>query len=124
MTNTADEVQQVRDGEDTHKHESLSLNVTLGRASFKGHGDAAAVLGAFGSFQEFYAAQAANVEEADSDGLPAQADAAPNPSVAQVNQKPAGGNDSVPLSVFLGRKKVPRGYGRVGALVLAGPLPT
>lgn len=107
MTISADPVQDIAIDEATHEGKSLSLNVTLGRATFKARGDAAAVLGAFGSFQEFYAAQDATVDEGEpveefsGDGSAQQETTLPSA------ERNAG--DSVPLSVFLAKKKLPRG---------------
>ena len=92
----------------------LALTVELGQARFQAEGAGSLVIDAFQNFRDFYgeymplgAAELGGTEEdtqqhgGGSTGQEAE-------TLAQTNQTPRAG-DSVPLSVFLDGKKLPRG---------------
>lgn len=83
----------------------LALKVSFGSATFRSQGTAEAVLKAFESFRDFYEAHQDEEPPSPVDGGSEEADPAPD----QTTKAKATVDDFVPLSVFLDRKKLPRG---------------
>ncbi|HZJ05391.1 MAG TPA: hypothetical protein VFD59_07965 [Nocardioidaceae bacterium] len=89
--------------------EHLDIHVTLGTASFSCKGDGDHVLRAFTAFREFYEANATTEPPAPTVAPDEPSASDESSTVATPTAADVSASGSIPLSVFLSQKKLPRG---------------